>query len=852
MGRTRHAARVALTITAIWGSLALANNGIELVSRTATTAGEWSSERGRQSADGRFVVFATLSAAFDAADSNGLIDVYLKDRASGSVTRISRAAGGGVALGGHSGWNGFGPDTHSLAISDDGQRIAFLSDASNLVAGDSNGRRDAFLHDRGSGQTIRLSQSAGGVGGNGDSTHIAIAGDSSLVVFSSFADNLVAGDGNATLDLFGYTVASGALEIVSLTDADTPMPAAPSADRGAREPAVSRDGRYVAFITEVNLGASDCVGQCTETWLRDRVAASTVQVSLASGAPGTQAGSTFQPAISADGRFVAWAGTARMALPDGNSFADVFLRDRQLGTTELVSQTSAGSVEHSGCGGPSLSADGRFVALHCNGQFGIDDTLLANDVYLRDRRLGQIVRISVSATLGQPGNASQYLQITPDGRRLLFDSLAANLVAGDSNGRADVFGLANPLLRDPPSRLASNGIDPADLPQVAANGRYVFFRTAAALTADDLNGRIDLYRRDLHNPDRSGNLVRVSRGSGGADLGSDAGEYSISADGEQIAFVTSAAAIGAGKATATAIALRNMLTGTTRRGSPLGAGASKPALSGDGQRLGFVSADNALVAGDSNGVDDVYLVAVDAPDAPQRVSAAASGDANGASGAPVLSYDGSRVAFETRASNLAADGTSDSNGSTDVVLRNILTGQTRLVSASGGSSLAGGGSKPDLSASGNVVVFQTSAGALDPADGNGVDDIYALDLDSGRSTRLSLGSGASTQPRISADGTSVAFQSIASDLVAGDGNGVADVFVVDRLLPQAPRRLGRGEGGTEANGASETPALSRDGQVIAYRSSASNLAAGDASAASADVLVNGPLDPDRVFRAGFE
>lgn len=820
--------------------------------------------RGRMSADARFVAFATASAALDPSDTNGLVDVYVKDRLAGTIQRVSKGPGGALATGGPSGWDGFGFDTHGLAISDDGGRIAFLSSATNLVANDLNARRDAFLWDRGTGLVTLLSRSAGGVQGNDDCTHIAISGDGTLVAFSSYATNLVPGDTNATLDLFGVDVDAGTIERLSLTDADAQMPAALSADRGAKEPSLSRDGRYVAFIAEPDLAATDCVGQCAETWVRDRVAMTTVQASRFSGEGGTLAGTTVNARISASGRFVVWHSSARMALPDvAGGTLDVFLRDLEAGVTEHISQSTDGQVGHTGCGWPWVSADGRFVSFNCGGQFGPDDLHLGNDTYLRDRQLRQTLRFSVSSTQQHPNNASEFASISPDGRWLLFESQANNLVPGDTNGRRDVFLARNPFLFDPPSRIGSGGASASRNANLSDDGRYLFFETAEALLPGDTNGAVDIYRRELG----TGALLRVSVGDNEAQIGSGGSEYSISADGESVVFIAqddgSVALKGeparaGGKAPVTpAVFLRNLIVSSTQRMGAPGTPSKQPALAKDGSHVAFVSAADGLVAGDTNGLDDVFLVPVSAPLSLTRVSGAGSGDANGASRAPALSGDGQVIVFETEASNLVPAGPVDDNGVADVV-RVDLAGGLRAVLSGTSQTIGNGASRaPSISADGQVIAFASHASNLAGADGNAASDVFVVDLNGSTAPRLASGVGAvagngtSTAPMLSADGTTLAFASAASDLVEGDSNAQPDIFVLDRAS-LAKRRVARGDGGTQANGSSHQPRLSRDGQRLAFESQASNLSLLDSNGTLEDVFLNGPLEPFLVFRSRFE
>src|SRR6266550_2391417 len=144
------------------------------------------------SADGRFVAFSSAASSLVAGDTNGVDDVFVRDRQAGTTTRVSLAPGGAEANGG----------SYSPSISADGRYVAFLSDATNLVAGDTNSVRDVFVFDRQTGTTTRASVSSAGVQADVDSVTPVLSGNGRFVAFDSGADNLAFGDTNDTFDVF--------------------------------------------------------------------------------------------------------------------------------------------------------------------------------------------------------------------------------------------------------------------------------------------------------------------------------------------------------------------------------------------------------------------------------------------------------------------------------------------------------------------------------------------------------------------------------------------------------------------------------------------------------------------------
>src|SRR5204863_349490 len=233
-------------LTALWGRSAGAQTTERVsVASDGTTEGNDASLGSALSADGRFVAFDSAATDLVAGDTNGVADVLVHDRQTGTTERVSVASGGGTQGNGNSG--GF---FSFPALSADGRLVAFQSDATNLVAGDTNGTTDVFVHDRQTGTTERVSVASGGTEGNGFSAGLALSADGRFVAFHSTATNLVAGDTNGKTDVFVHDRQTGTTERVSV-DSDGTQGNGPSA--GA---ALSADGGLVAFHgTATNLVA---------------------------------------------------------------------------------------------------------------------------------------------------------------------------------------------------------------------------------------------------------------------------------------------------------------------------------------------------------------------------------------------------------------------------------------------------------------------------------------------------------------------------------------------------------------------------------------------------------------------
>jgi len=221
--------------------------------------GDAGSGRPSLSADGRYVAFASDATDLVAGDTNGRTDVFVHDRQSGVTERISVDSAGA---------QGNGP-SGDPSISADGRHVAFHSDATDLVVGDTNGRTDVFVHDRETGVTERVSVDSGGAQGNGSCFEPSLAEHGRFVAFWGRADNLVPGDTNSSWDIFVHDRVTGITERISVDSSGV------EANSWSFYPSSSVDGQVVAFSTGAdNLVAGDTNGhsdvfvheRCDATW----------------------------------------------------------------------------------------------------------------------------------------------------------------------------------------------------------------------------------------------------------------------------------------------------------------------------------------------------------------------------------------------------------------------------------------------------------------------------------------------------------------------------------------------------------------------------------------------------------
>ncbi|HVM12348.1 MAG TPA: hypothetical protein VM638_07735, partial [Actinomycetota bacterium] len=388
-------------------------------------------------------------------------------------------------------------------LSSDGRFVAFGSAASNLVPGDANGVSDVFVRDRVRGTTERVSTAADGSEGNASSGNPAISADGRLVAFHSNASNLVPGDTNGRQDIFVKDRETGEVRLVSVRPDGTPPSAASSF------PAISADGSRVAFHSDAaDLVPGDTNGR-RDVFVHDLKSGETVRASVTNdGGQGTSDTRDI-PDISGDGRFVVFTSGSQLTTEDTNNRLDVFVRDIETGRTELASISTDGKIQKENtAGSPSISADGRYVTfdsaswnmvpLDTNGDLGpiFDTFMMGFDVYVRDRKLGVTEEVSVTPAGVEVDRDSGYSDISGDGRFVVFLS-AGDLVTGE---RSPSGMYLHDRLTGVTERVAV-GIDGSPstggTPTISADGRSIAFQSSATnLVADDTNGKIDIFVRE--------------------------------------------------------------------------------------------------------------------------------------------------------------------------------------------------------------------------------------------------------------------------------------------------------------------------------------------------------------------
>ncbi len=740
--------------------------------------------------DGRYVVFDSRSASLVNEPTNGVDQVYRLDRSNGTVTMLSRSSSSGAGVSSSNAGN----------VSADGRFSVFSSAASNLPGGTSP-YEQIYVHDANDGSLRLASVAAGGAAGGGNSSRPQLSADGRYVLFLSEAENLIAGDTNFREDLFLHDLQSGMTQRVSVstTGAQLPEPSPTPGVRffslGCSLTNLSHDGRYAVFATSAAVDPADSNG-LPDVYRFDRTTGATQRVS-ADQPPGQFAYSQCA-AVSADGQRIAWLALDSVA---GAQLFTYYIRDTGANQHAVHSHTAPelAPTESS----LALAGDGSaliFASSH------VEPDRREAQLFRADTASGTVQAIGTTppSSVGPfandhsndrfqgAGNAVS-ASVSADGRYVAFASQASNLVAGDTNGAADVF------VRDRQSgttRRVSVQDDDGEStcasakPTLSADARFVVFDSCGALAAPASGTQREVYRYTL----ASGlvELVSIAADEGAAD-GASEGAH-ISADGRFVAFTSCATDLTSTSISGCQVYVRDLQSAATSLVSRNDAGepALNPAngrmqsvrISASGRFVAYASRAPNLAAGDTNNQADAFV-----HDRDNATTYRASVTTNGAQGDwgsyPYgVSDDGERIVFTSLSTNFAAGATS---ARARVYLRDRSAAATRVLALSGDAEKSG--DWPALSADGRRIAFVTAAtdSGMSAFDDSGRAKLILFDDADGSYRPLTwyaaaAAAGAIEAPRFSADGRFVVFNSTRSDLDPADGNGAfTDVFLTDLM-----------------------------------------------------------------------
>ncbi|HOF86903.1 MAG TPA: hypothetical protein PLZ36_02205, partial [Armatimonadota bacterium] len=755
-------------------------------------------------------------------------------------------------------------DSQYPAMNADGTRVAFQSDAATLVDDDTNGARDIFLRRRDTGATARVSLGAGGAEANGDSWAPAINGDGTVVAFVSDATNLVAGDTNAVADIFVHDTATGITERVSLGMADE------DANAASAGPALSADGTLVVFISEADNLVPGDTNECADVFLYNRTTGVTTRLSVNALGEQANAACRDAEISADGTTVAFSSLASNLATGDTNDTYDIFVVTLDTGAMVCASRSWEGAFGDDGSFLPKLSADGRYVAfttratnllLALGGNGG--DTNGKQDVYLCDLEglFGPSLTL-VSATALEQGNgdSGQFgLDVARDDEGtvyVVFESSARNLLGegNDTNNKGDIFlwSQAGGLSRQSVSTLGEQANEVSRHPVISGDASIIAFDSRASnLVADDANEAYDAFvhvRGKAWQPDL---LISSS-----ADPTTFTGLNLFTLNAEQTldvpvntavekkfyvklynqvtnpvgSFALKVPAVDA----ATGWTLKYEDGGVNVTAAITGAGYPVVDMPPGAEKIIVVTARTYASSPEAaaltvqitaTSVDDVsrrdVVQAIVRLTPYQTILASVNSSGGGMGGDDVgFSANGRYVCFVSGSS---------------IQRHDRITGLTTRVDVSAqGATPNSGSADQDVSADGHLVIFKSAATNLvNPALPDGTkQQIQLKDMESGAVTIVSRASGVDGdiandlcgEAVISPNGKYVAFASRATNLVPGVTDGKQHVYRRELEHPYTTRLVSVNNAGTPSNGDASSCGISSDGNFITWRSNASNLA----------------------------
>jgi len=703
------------------------------------------------SPDGRYVVYTTgaENLILDPRPGEFRTGIIILDRQTGRTEQVPR-------------WNDeisyYGPQ-----MSADANIIVYLSQSDEF-----NRKTNVFAYNRSTRTTTQITRSASGGFPNDNSLRPSLSANGRFVAYESEADDIVANDSNRRSDIFVFDLQTLETERVSVDQWGF------HGILDSYAPAISRDGRFVAFHTKARNLVRNDTNDANDVVVYDRQTGIPARISVATDGSEANGDSTF-PAISEDGRFVAFQSTAtNLIANDNNDRDDIYVHDRDTGNTKLISQNLAGQVAAEESDTIGISATGRYISFVSRANNLVDSgSGDAVKIFVHDQQNNSnfapgVYSNDISLPSVIPGDqASRNSVVNADGSIVVFESRSENLLAPDPQLNTPGLYALNTLtgtmelISDDYYRASISGYDP----QISADGFFIAMNGREDGTIGTGDHEIQLYNRS----DRTRKVVN------------------------------------------------RLADGTLMDRCWL------RSLSADGRFIGM-GCDEDILPGDSNDTWDAMVVDSTTNEI-EIVSVNSNGQqADGFSDGPWLSANGQFALFRSTANNLDSR---INDGYAHLYVRDRATGTTELISL-GTSGAVGNGSDgaAKISADGRFVVFESQASNLVPDSGARFDRprIFLRDRLTNTTSLVCMGpngeaaNAACRDPSISADGNRISYQSSASNLVADDRNdSVRDIFVFDR--PTGTTQIASVSSlGVQTKLPSRNSTVSNDGRFVVFES----------------------------------
>lgn len=609
---------------------------------------------------------------------------------------------------------------------------------------------------------------------------------------------------------------------------------------------VSQNGRYAVFDSAANNLVAGDTNRKIDTFFYDAQSDTLERINLGAGGVQANEGGTGEIAVSDDGRYVIFnsrAGNLVAGVNQGRP--QIFLRDRTLGTTQLLSRDAQGQPLAAAIGLSGASADGRFVLLATDLALQPEDTNQRYDLYRLDRNNGEYTLVTADAD-GRAGNRDTTTgRLSGDGRHAVFVTAASNLVAGDSSDTYDLFqrdidaGTTLLVSRTTTGQFPTGFRTPllASGRTQSVDGRFVVFNIGAALDPADTNNSSDGYLFDRN----SQSVRRITLSASGAQLGY-AQVASISADGSSATFHSQSEVLP-GQTFGFNRSYRLMLAGGAMeqilvREPGYGDETSDCHLAGDGNAAYCRFHSDSWFDSAHNSFYNIYRADLLQAQArrvskplPQSVAVSNQDSGNYSISA---SADGRFVVFDSLATNLVVG---DFNNLRDLFLRDRLSGTTTRINLlpNGGESFCNVG-ESKISADGRYVAFTSCSALVTGAPASNIYQVLRYDRVSGTTALVSANAQGDVADDvvwlsdISANGDAVAFYSTADNLLPVTASPGGDGFVRDMTAGTLQLVTRRSGGANEGSGS--FPLLSADGRHVLFDRTAADLVDGDTNSVS--------------------